>query len=104
MWMLEAAFPLFAQQQTQAPASNDQSNEVPFRLGGNPPIERWTRVDFATLTNQVTIDDPGVYSKPFTVNFTARLSKPGDELMEYVCLENNQFGAAGGHVNPYTGK
>ena len=64
-------------------------------------IERWTRVDFATLTNQVTIDDPGAYSKPFTVNFKARLSKPGDELMEYVCLENNQFGAAGGHPNPY---
>jgi hypothetical protein len=64
-------------------------------------IERWTRVDFATLRNQVTIDDPGAYSKPFTLNFTAKLSKPGDELMEYVCLENNQFGAAGGHQNPY---
>jgi hypothetical protein len=66
-------------------------------------IERWTRVDFSTLTNQVTIDDPGAYSKPFTLNFKARLSKPGDELMEYVCLENDQFGAAGGHPNPYVG-
>jgi hypothetical protein len=67
-------------------------------------IERWTRVDFATLANQVTIDDPGAYSRPFTVNFKASLSKPGDELMEYICLENNQFGLAGGHDNPYDGK
>jgi hypothetical protein len=67
-------------------------------------IERWTRIDYATLTNQVTIDDPGAYSKPFTLNFKATLSKPGDELMEYVCLENDQFGLAGGHPNPYVGK
>jgi hypothetical protein len=32
------------------------------------------------------------------------LSKPGDELMEYVCLENDQFGLAGGHPNPYVEK
>jgi hypothetical protein len=67
-------------------------------------IERWTRVDYSTLTNQVTIDDPGAYSKPFTLKFTARLSKPGDELMEYVCLENDQFGLAGGYANPYVEK
>lgn len=67
-------------------------------------IERWTRIDYSTLTNQITIDDPGAYSKPFTLNFKARLSKPGDELMEYVCLENDQFGLAGGHPNPYVGK
>ena len=67
-------------------------------------IERWTRVNYSTLTNEVTIDDPGAYTKPFTVKFTARLSKPGDELMEYVCLENDQFGLAGGYANPYAEK
>ena len=43
-------------------------------------------------------DDPGAYSKPFTVTFNARLSNPGDEMMEYICQENNQYGIAGGAV------
>lgn len=64
-------------------------------------VEKWTRTDFSTLLNEVTIDDPGAYTQPFTVTFTAKLTRPGDELMEYVCLENNQFGPAGGYSNPY---
>ncbi len=53
-----------------------------------------------TLVNDVTIDDPGAYSKPWTAKLPARLS-PGDELMENICQENNQFGIAGGHANPF---
>jgi hypothetical protein len=52
-------------------------------------IERYTRTDMGTLLNEVTIDDPGAYSKPFTLKFTARL-RPNEELMEYICQENNQ--------------
>ena len=52
-------------------------------------IERYTRIDLGHLENTVTIDDPGAYSRPFTVTFTARL-RPGEELMEYICQENNQ--------------
>jgi hypothetical protein len=52
-------------------------------------IERYTRTNFGTLVNEITIDDPGAYSKPFTVTFTAKLA-PGLELMEYICNENNQ--------------
>jgi len=63
-------------------------------------IERWTRPTFDTLVNTVTIDDPGAYSRPFTVAFKAKLSNSGDEIMEYVCQENNQYGIAGGHENP----
>ena len=51
-------------------------------------IERYTRTDLGHLENKVTIDDPGAYSRPFTVTFTARL-RPGEELMEYICQENN---------------
>jgi len=51
--------------------------------------ERWTRKDLGTLVNEVTIDDPGYYSRPFKLTFTARLM-PGEELMEYICQENNQ--------------
>jgi hypothetical protein len=53
-------------------------------------IERYTRKDVGTLVNQITIDDPGAYSRPFTMTFTATLAPPGDELMEYICSENNQ--------------
>ncbi len=54
-------------------------------------IERWTRKDLGHLENVVTIDDPGAYSKPFTVRFMATWT-PGDELLEYICQENNQYG------------
>jgi hypothetical protein len=40
--------------------------------------------------------------RPFTVTYPAALSPPSDELMENFCQENNQFGIAGGNVNPYT--
>jgi hypothetical protein len=39
--------------------------------------------------NEVTIEDPGSYSRPFAVRFTARL-RPNEELMEYICQENEQ--------------
>ena len=52
------------------------------------------------MVNAVTIDDPGAFSKPFTVTFNATLAPAGDELMEGFCQENNQFGLAGGHQFP----
>jgi hypothetical protein len=52
-------------------------------------IERWTRKDYGTLENKITIDDPGAYSRPFTLTFIARL-RVGEELLEYICNENNQ--------------
>ncbi|MDH3508227.1 MAG: hypothetical protein OEQ25_13925, partial [Gammaproteobacteria bacterium] len=64
-------------------------------------VERWTRTSLGELRREVTMDDPGAYEKPFTLEFTAQLAQPGDELMEYICQENNQFGIAGGHTNPY---
>jgi hypothetical protein len=51
-------------------------------------IERYTRTDMNTLNIEVTIDDPGAYTKPFTTTGRARLM-PGEDLMEYVCQENN---------------
>jgi hypothetical protein len=55
-------------------------------------VERWTRKDFGHMENRVTIDDPGAYTKPFTLTFMATLSPPQDELLEYICQENNQYG------------
>jgi hypothetical protein len=52
-------------------------------------LERYTRPNLGTLTVETTIDDPTYYTKPFTTKFTARL-RPGEELMEYICQENEQ--------------
>ena len=66
-------------------------------------IERWTRTDAGHLVREVTIDDPGAYSRPFTVTTHATLSPANDELLEYVCQENNQYGIASGATRPSTG-
>ncbi len=51
-------------------------------------IERYTRTDLGNMTIEVTIDDPGAYTKPFTTVGRARL-QPGEDLLEYICQENN---------------
>jgi hypothetical protein len=51
--------------------------------------ERYTRPDLGTLHEEVTIDDPGDYTRPFTINASHRLM-PNDELMEYICQENQK--------------
>ena len=68
-------------------------------------IERYTRTDKGNIAMEVTIDDPGAYAKPFTTVGRARLMPASEELMEYICQENNQ---ATGHlvgpaVTPSTG-
>ncbi|OFW22249.1 MAG: hypothetical protein A3H97_22745 [Acidobacteria bacterium RIFCSPLOWO2_02_FULL_65_29] len=66
-------------------------------------IERWTRVNYGTLVNEFTLDDPGAFSKPVQLKFTARLVRADIDLMEYICAENNQIGIAGGYLpNPTT--
>jgi hypothetical protein len=52
-------------------------------------VERYTRTDSLTLKYEVTIDDPGAYSAPWTTSNTVRW-RPGLELMEYVCEENEK--------------
>jgi len=51
-------------------------------------VERLTRTDFATLKYEVTFDDPGAYTAPWTSGFTMRWTE-GAELFEYVCQDNN---------------
>ena len=52
-------------------------------------VERFTRADFNTLKYEVTVDDPGAYTKPWTGGFSLRWNL-GAELFEYVCQENNR--------------
>ena len=77
-----------------------------LQQGGTPHteqlhlVERWTRTNFTTMTREVTIEDPGAFTRPFTVTFTASLGAPGSDIMEYICIENNQYGLPGGLDNP----
>ena len=64
-------------------------------------IERWTRINYGTMTHDFTLDDPGAFSRPVQMQFVARAVPPGHELMEYICAENNQFGIAAGIENVY---
>jgi hypothetical protein len=53
-------------------------------------VERYTRVDLGMMRVEMTVNDAGAYSKPFTLRGVARLMPKEDELIEYVCNENNQ--------------
>ena len=66
-----------------------------FDFAGHPhteklhTIERYRRPNFGKLEYEVTIDDPGAYTKPFTL-YGSHDYDAGTELMEYICNENNQ--------------
>jgi hypothetical protein len=52
-------------------------------------VERIRRPDLGRLEIEITLDDPGAYSKPWKVTRTLTLA-PNEELQEYVCAENNK--------------
>ncbi|MEX2365317.1 MAG: hypothetical protein WD601_01840 [Pseudohongiellaceae bacterium] len=51
-------------------------------------VERLNRVSFDTLEYEVTIDDPGAYTAPWTSGYTLGWGE-GEEMFEYICQENN---------------
>ena len=51
--------------------------------------ERYTRVDRDTINYEATIEDPKVFTKPFTSSTTLML-REGARLREYICPENNE--------------
>lgn len=53
-------------------------------------VERFDRLDATHLGYQVTIEDPGIFTRAFTNKRVFVLMKPGQELMELVCEENNK--------------
>ena len=54
-------------------------------------VERFTRKVLDTIEYEITIDDPGAYTRPFTGRIELRLD-PRLELYEYVCQESNYAG------------
>jgi hypothetical protein len=53
--------------------------------------ERFRRASFGRMEIDITVDDPKVYTRPWTVRVNQRLM-PDQELLEFVCLENQRFG------------
>jgi len=66
-----------------------------FDFAGRPhteqlhTVERYRRTDLGTLEEEVTVEDPGAYSKPFTLAAKMPLLA-GQEIIEYICNENNK--------------
>jgi hypothetical protein len=52
-------------------------------------VERFHRPDLGHLEIEITIDDPGAYSKPWIMKRVSDLDT-NDEVGEYVCTENNK--------------
>jgi hypothetical protein len=51
-------------------------------------IEKFTRTKLDTMQYELTIDDPGAYTQPFTGKSTLRW-EAGTELFEYICQQEN---------------
>jgi hypothetical protein len=66
-----------------------------FDFAGHPHteqlhiVERYRRPNLGRLEFEVTITDPGAYTRPFTMRGHSTL-QPDAELLEYICNENNQ--------------
>ena len=53
-------------------------------------IERYRRREFGTMDVTLTIDDPKAYTRQWTVNDSPSRLVVGQDLIEYVCTENNR--------------
>jgi hypothetical protein len=53
-------------------------------------IERYHRKSFGSMDVSITFDDPKAYTKQWTVNQGAARAIVGQDLLEYVCTENNK--------------
>jgi hypothetical protein len=53
-------------------------------------VERFRRPTYGRLEIDITIDDPKSYKNPVTVRVNQQIA-PDDEIIEFVCNENQQF-------------
>jgi hypothetical protein len=64
-------------------------NGAPLTSAGKM-TERFRRLDYGTLEIEVTVDDPKAYTKPWTAAKIRQRLMPDDELIEFVCAENEK--------------
>ena len=67
------------------------NGRVPFRGSSDSLtlVERYTRIDADTLEYRFTVDDPAVWTEPWTGMFRWRRDDSQYELVEYACHEGN---------------
>ncbi|MBZ5576263.1 MAG: hypothetical protein LAP40_06885 [Acidobacteriia bacterium] len=66
------------------------SREIPYLTDQLHTVERFTRADDNTIDYEVTIDDPVLFSKPWTVaGYFARVPA-GTDSLEFACAEGSQ--------------
>ena len=53
-------------------------------------VERFSRPDYDSLAYEIIVDDPISYAKPFKNTRVWKLMPASEEIMEYVCTENNK--------------
>jgi hypothetical protein len=53
-------------------------------------VERYQRVDYDTITYNVLIEDPKVFTKSFNTAPSFLSLRPGERLREYECIADNQ--------------
>ena len=80
------------------------SKKTTFDMMGAPHTDQLHTVERYRLLNPnqfeilITIDDPGTFSHPWTERVTYKRVKPGDEVMEYICLDGNRNAVVNGMV------
>jgi hypothetical protein len=52
-------------------------------------IERYRRLDKGRMSVEITIDDPGAYTRPWKIRRLLQLAE-GEEIQEYICNENHK--------------
>jgi hypothetical protein len=57
--------------------------------GGGGSLRTLEAVHFGHMDVDVTIDDPGAYTKPFSFRYSQTLT-PDTDLLETICAENEK--------------
>jgi hypothetical protein len=61
-----------------------------FHSGRMRVIERFREVSPGVLQDEITVEDAEVFARPWTVTKTYHRAPAGEEIIEYVCQENNR--------------
>jgi hypothetical protein len=80
------------------------SDKTTFDMLGAPHTDKLHTVERIRLLSpnqwedRITVDDPGTFAHPWTERVTYKRVKPGDEIMEYICLDGNRNAVVDGTV------
>ena len=73
-----------------APASAISTGHGVFHSEALHVVERFTLINANTIQYEATLEDPNVFTRPWTIRFNAFTRAPADhQLFEYACHEGN---------------